>query len=345
MKKRVYIALFCLLPALPFLRVTAQTAPLDIACWGEEVVYSITGSPESTFDWSISPDSVSYRYINTRRDSIAITWNHKVGDYRIFAYEITKDRCYGPQKSATVTVSAPIIRLPDALALCIGTNISLSVASDYSYYVWNGDTTNSPNYSSTMLADGVLELVVGDGYGCESREVVVFTAYELPVANLGPDTSLCKDETLTLYGGSALRYEWSTDAPTESIQVSESKNGPVNYWVRLISEHGCTDADTITINVCDNREIKDLIPNYFTPNGDDDHPTWDLSLIVEKYPNMTAEVFDRWGILAYKCVGNCQKPWDGTSPAGRPLPMDSYYYIINLKDGSKPLTGNVTIIR
>jgi hypothetical protein len=38
------------------------------------------------------------------------------------------------------------------------------------------------------------------------------------------------------------------------------------------------------------------------------------------------------------------KPWDGTRN-GTALPVGTYYYIIQVKQGDTPLNGSVTIIR
>jgi gliding motility-associated-like protein len=37
-------------------------------------------------------------------------------------------------------------------------------------------------------------------------------------------------------------------------------------------------------------------------------------------------------------------PWNGTLN-GKPLPMDTYYYIIEPESGRDPVTGYVTIIK
>ena len=38
------------------------------------------------------------------------------------------------------------------------------------------------------------------------------------------------------------------------------------------------------------------------------------------------------------------EPWDGTYK-GRDLPVDTYYYMLDLKNGDPVITGTVTIIR
>ena len=37
--------------------------------------------------------------------------------------------------------------------------------------------------------------------------------------------------------------------------------------------------------------------------------------------------------------------WDGTNKKGNKLPAATYYYIIDLKDGSKVYTGYVTLVK
>ncbi|MBL4578262.1 MAG: gliding motility-associated C-terminal domain-containing protein, partial [Flavobacteriales bacterium] len=54
-------------------------------------------------------------------------------------------------------------------------------------------------------------------------------------------------------------------------------------------------------------------------------------------------IFGRWGKEIFLSIGY-EEPWDGTYN-GHPLPMSSYYYIIDLHDGSEPETGAVTILK
>ena len=55
------------------------------------------------------------------------------------------------------------------------------------------------------------------------------------------------------------------------------------------------------------------------------------------------QVFTRTGKLVFESTGYAT-PWDGTIK-GKPLPIDTYYYIIEPESGRKPVTGYVTIIK
>jgi gliding motility-associated-like protein len=97
--------------------------------------------------------------------------------------------------------------------------------------------------------------------------------------------------------------------------------------------------DSITVKVLMQNII---IPNAFTPNGDGINDTWDIKNL-DTYPNCTVEIYNRWGENVYSSIGY-GIPWNGTY-RGAPLPTGAYYYIINLKNGHKGLSGYVAIIR
>jgi gliding motility-associated-like protein len=85
------------------------------------------------------------------------------------------------------------------------------------------------------------------------------------------------------------------------------------------------------------------VPNAFTPNADGENDTWIIDKI-EIYPNVKIEIYNRWGELIYYAPKGYTKPWDGTYN-GRELPIDSYFYVIDLNNGGDAVTGNITIIR
>ncbi|MEO6851970.1 MAG: gliding motility-associated C-terminal domain-containing protein, partial [Mucilaginibacter sp.] len=85
-----------------------------------------------------------------------------------------------------------------------------------------------------------------------------------------------------------------------------------------------------------------VIPNTFTPNGDNINDVWNISELIY-FPNCLVSIYTRYGGLVYQSKGYSQ-PWDGTSN-GKTLPVGTYYYIINLQNGIRPLAGPITILR
>jgi gliding motility-associated-like protein len=61
------------------------------------------------------------------------------------------------------------------------------------------------------------------------------------------------------------------------------------------------------------------------------------------YPQCLLSVYNRYGGLIYQSKGY-PKPWDGTYH-GSQVPVGTYYFIIDLKNGAPQLSGYVAVIR
>jgi gliding motility-associated-like protein len=76
----------------------------------------------------------------------------------------------------------------------------------------------------------------------------------------------------------------------------------------------------------------------FTPNGDNINDTWIIKNI-ENYPNAVVTVYNRYGHEVFKAI-NYANNWDGTFKSNsQRVPPGSYYYVIELPLGTKPLNG------
>jgi gliding motility-associated-like protein len=127
------------------------------------------------------------------------------------------------------------------------------------------------------------------------------------------------------------------DSPLKANPITTPLDD-ITYTVRLTGIGGCSVTDDIKITVL----RAPLIPNAFSPNGDGINDTWEIKYL-ESYPGATIEVYDRGGRLVFNSI-NYPKNWDGTTN-GKPLPVATYYYIINPKNGRKIMSGSVTILR
>jgi gliding motility-associated-like protein len=85
-----------------------------------------------------------------------------------------------------------------------------------------------------------------------------------------------------------------------------------------------------------------VIPNTFTPNGDGINEKWEITYLKD-FPNAKVQVFTRAGQTVFESDGY-SKAWDGMYK-GKPLPFDTYYYIIEPGSGHDPITGYVTILK
>ena len=81
--------------------------------------------------------------------------------------------------------------------------------------------------------------------------------------------------------------------------------------------------------------------NAITPNGDGENDTWEIE-DIEAYPDVTVYIYDNAGQNVFRSKQG-YTPWDGTFN-GNPLPMGTYYYIIDLNDNQHVYKGSITII-
>jgi len=119
------------------------------------------------------------------------------------------------------------------------------------------------------------------------------------------------------------------------VSVSASRSYYISQYVG-----GC-ESPRIEVNVT--LGLSNVtVPSAFTPNNDGINDLWILPGI-ENYPTATVQIFNRYGQKLYYSLGYAM-PWEGKLN-GKNLPVGTYYYIIKLDTGIKPLTGYLAIIR
>ncbi|TVZ59042.1 gliding motility-associated-like protein [Flavobacteriaceae bacterium MAR_2010_105] len=150
--------------------------------------------------------------------------------------------------------------------------------------------------------------------------------------------------------------EWTVallDAGTTQIlEVTVEVLGYGDYLntARILNSEGGTDLDpqnnesSIAVE-----PICLTVYNEFSPNGDGVNDTFIIDCI-ENYPNNKLEVYNRWGNQVFKQI-RYNNSWKGTSngratiSGSNKLPVGTYYYIIDLGDGSEPIVDWLYINR
>jgi gliding motility-associated-like protein len=145
-------------------------------------------------------------------------------------------------------------------------------------------------------------------------------------------------------------YNWYSSPKTpaqivNSTSLNEATITPVTsetvVYLKVSNFGGrCPAIDSAKIKV----DYLINIPNVFSPNGDGVHDRWDILNISSFYPNAEVDVYNKWGSRVFKSAPGYPEPWDGTRN-GQQLPVATYYYVIDLKNGVKPFVNSVTILR
>ena len=236
-------------------------------------------------------------------------------------------------------------------AVCAGGTVTLSASSPlataYHWYTEAGDLL--PNQAAELTLENLtsderywVAAVMGT---CESKAVeVVAQAYPVPPASITTDTTLIAlgtSLTLNAPPDPSYRYRWT---PSESLN-NDTLASPVatpedntTYTLTITTPEGCSSSASVEIIV---QKVL-LIPNTFTPNGDGVNDTW-IVTNLERFPNSTLRIFDRWGQVLLEATDYDQS-WQGRFQ-GKDLPEDTYFYFIDKGNGDPPRRGSLTIIR
>ncbi len=167
-----------------------------------------------------------------------------------------------------------------------------------------------------------------------------------PTANAGLDLFLLEGKSIQLNGkaeGENISYYWTPpdnlDDPTSLTPIASPTENTV-YQLNVFSNNECdaSSSDQVLIRVLKNL----VIPNAFSPNGDQINDKWQI-LALNTYPEASVKVFNRYGQIVFKSIGYTEE-WDGTFD-GKLIPTGVYYYIIDLKNNTQLISGNVSIFR
>ena len=250
-----------------------------------------------------------------------------------------------PQLKADFNSSKP--------GICIRDMVTFNDQTIGNVQQWNWDFgdrqqgfTNPINHLYLDTATFNVRLFVTDNFGCSSDTMSKpFTVYPYPILNIGPDRFILEGGTIILQPavyGNDLQYLWTPNLYLSSNSILQptvfSPKDDITYKLTVTARGGCTLSKSVFVKLL--RFPK--IPNTFTPNNDGINDTWRIDYL-NTYPNNWVQVFTRTGQLVFESHGYNQ-PWDGTFK-GKPLPFDTYYYIIEPGNGRDPLTGYVTIVK
>jgi gliding motility-associated-like protein len=180
--------------------------------------------------------------------------------------------------------------------------------------------------------------------GCSTYKDQTLQVYPTPFVDAGPDRGVLEGGNVILQpkaSGNGLSYLWTPPIGIDNPESATPKVSPpddITYTLTVTSVNGCVAKDEVFVKVL----RKPLIPNVFTPNGDAINDTWVITYL-DTYPGCTVDVYNRYGQRIYSSIGY-GKPWDGRVN-GNPVPVGTYYWVINPKNGREQMTGSVTIIR
>jgi len=239
----------------------------------------------------------------------------------------------------------PIVLTTQPDAICSGNSTELTVSGANSYFWTPGNMTGSsvtvsPNETTKYTVVGI------SNKGCLDTTQILVVVKPSPVVSLtASETEVYIGDEVYLQADGADFYTWNISelfGNQGSLIITE------NTYVEVIGEasNGCIGKDSVEIKILGYHALK--IPEGYSPNGDGIHDTFDI-IGIEAFPSNLFKVYNRWGSLVFESKGY-HNEWNGYSNSNlvngkEPMPEGTYYYVLDLGDGSELLSGWIYISR
>ena len=164
------------------------------------------------------------------------------------------------------------------------------------------------------------------------------------------DEPTISDLTASIVGNAPITWYDDPNVGTIYSDTTLLEDGET-YYASTLTAEGCESIPRLEVTVqLDDCPNDIIIPDGFSPNGDNINDDFNIVNLRDLYPNFTLEVYNRYGNILYK--GNIDTPnWNGYSEKGitlgnSELPVGVYFYILKFNDGNrKPIQGRVYLSR
>lgn len=167
------------------------------------------------------------------------TTSKNISQTGLYWVEVTKSGCMARDSINIAFNPIPVFNLGKDSTFCAGNSKVLAHGVTGSQTLWsNGSTQPTLSISSSGNYSAKVTLL-----GCSFSDTISVVIKPIPILNLGPDTSLCENDTLILNGGINGTLLWQNGTTLNTFTVTGSGN-----YSALKTLNGCNKSDTIIVN-------------------------------------------------------------------------------------------------
>ena len=342
------------------------------------------GSAGTTYSWTNDNTSIGLAGSgNGDIDSFTGINNGTSSETATITITPSTNGCFGASTSFTITVNQmPTMNSTSDQSICNNdatSTIVFSGGSAGTIYNWTNDNT-SIGLAASGNGDINSFTGINNGTGSDTATITIIpsmnscsgdstsftiTVNQTPTMNSISDQSICNNDTtstIVFSGGSvANTYNWTND--NTSIGLAANGNGDINSFTAINTGtnpvsatitvtptlNGCEGTpSTATIEVNNCIDVDFNIPEGFSPNGDEIN---DLFVIrgIDRFPGNSFVIFNRWGDKLFE-ANPYKNTWNGKSTTGLrvggdELPVGTYFYILDLDEGSAIYKGTIYLNR
>lgn len=324
---------------------------------------------------SVSGDLINYRfdwYAGTEISGIPLLTGPEVNNLKALTYSVMASHLVtGCSSTARVVIAqqmphtpAPEVAVISHVTSCVEPNGALEASvngntSDYIFHWFDTHPGHAPDTTEADLRSEIYAgLVEGTYYvtatsrmtGCLSgpADNAVLAAPVYPDFGFKAEPATCDgaDGFLAIYmmnGVDISSVEWDLNG---ALVTGPTLQGiPAGtYTVTVTSTHGCRETREMQVPA----EIRPF--NGISTNGDGQNDIFHIDCI-EQFPTNLVKIFNRAGTLVYEAEGydNIDIYFDGKSNKGisllgSNLPDGTYFYVIDKRNGTKPVAGYMEIV-
>ena len=360
------------------LPVVTASANIDTVCAGSSVI--LTGGGAVSYSWTNGvTNSISYTPTSTSIYTVTGTDGNGCSNTATVTVNVKNLPADMPTSNSPVCIGSAINLNTTSVAgvsynwagpngfTSTNQNPSISSATGlnagtYSLTVSNGACTSMASVAVTVSNCGGTDLsvvkTVNNAYPLIGNDVV----FTITAHNNGPKNASGVVIGDTLQSGysyisstatkgnySPATGIWTIDTlangATAVLTVTVKINASGSYSNTANIHGGAPDTNQVNnSSTIETFPTNFFIPEGFSPNGDGIN---DLFVIrgIDNYPHNAFNVFNRWGDKVYSADAY-QSNWDGKATmgvrvGGDELPVGTYFYTLDLGDGSKAYKGSI----
>lgn len=302
-------------------------------------------------DTSAFPDPVAGTSYEHRYESFGYQPQKQV-NVKVQAY--SSGGCFTEQVASSILFASPRLVFDPIPVFCsnISEDIKLTNARDTSSFSGSGfyygkGIIDQQAFNPSVAGTGSHTITYKHTLvnGCFDSMAAIARVAPQPVVAAGTDVTILQGGVTRLNGaasgGNNITLAWTPPTGLSNAAIPNPEASPEEdtyYTLTATNNDACSNTDIVFVRVLKTP----LIPNAFSPNGDGINDVWQVTYL-NSYPGCVVEIFNRNGQRVFQSTGY-SKPWDGTFN-GKPLPVGTYYYIIDTKRITKKLAGYVTLLK
>lgn len=165
-------------------------------------------------------------------------------------YSVALTNEFNCTTEAAVLVEVLPLPLVDAGAdveICAGESVTIS-GSGEGTVEWLEFPGESLIQMFDLDASATFNLTATGENGCASSDEVLIVVYEVPIADAGPDQTICFGESTEITASGGANYQWTGFFNEDQAQTVAPEE-TTDYFVTVSSDFGCSSQDTVTIAV------------------------------------------------------------------------------------------------